>query len=398
MRFVDLTYAYNEVSGGIRTYIDARREYILRHTDWEHTLVVPGSEDADERSGRIRTIRIASPVMPGSAPYRFFVRPDRIVAALAEVVPDAVEVGSVFVAPWAASRYRRRRPVSLFGFFHTDLADGYVRPVARRIAGDAIGNWAGNVVQRYMRRMLRRFDVTLAASVEVVEKLKHLDIGRVEHVPLGVDLDVWNPEVRDDRARTELGVPTDALFLISAGRFDVEKKVLILCDAVERLPTDLDPCLVLVGQGPLEKEVRRRAERSDRLKVLPYERDRRMLARLMASADVYLAGNPSETFGLAVVEAQACGLPVVGVRSGALIDRITPEIGELCTPNDPAAMAAAVERLVARSDRTEMGRAARQHVAELFSWEKTFSRQFAIYDEVVSARRADGPEVGAPAS
>lgn len=390
MIFADLTYTYNEVSGGIRTYIDARRQYILDHTDWTHVLIVPGETDEDDVSGRTRTIRIASPVMPGSAPYRFFVRPDRIVAALERVRPDAIEVGSLFVAPWTAFRHRRRRPVSLFGFYHTDLPDGYVRPVARRIAGEAIGDWATGVVSSYVRRVFGGYDLTLAASVELVDRLRALGVGRVEHMQLGVDLDTWNPSAADPAVRAELGIPDDALFMIYAGRFDVEKKVRILCEAVRWLPPDPPPVLVLVGQGPLEGEIRALAEGDGRFRVLRFERDRERLARLMASADLYLAGNPAETFGLAVVEAQASGLPVVGVGSGALIDRITPEIGELCEPNDPVAMAQAVMRFLARPDRSAMGAAARRHVEDRFSWNSSFERLFRLYEEVVVGRMRNG--------
>jgi alpha-1,6-mannosyltransferase len=385
--FADLTYTYNEVSGGIRTYIDARRKYILDHTDWTHVLIVPGEEDGDEKSERTRTIRIASPIMPGSAPYRFFVRPDKIVAALTDAAPDAIEVGSLFVAPWTAFRYRRKHPVSLFGFYHTDLPDGYVRPVARRIAGDAIGNWASDVVVSYVKRVLSGYDVALAASGELVTKLNDLGVGRVEHVQLGVDLDMWHPRCRDAGVRPELGISESSLVLIYSGRIDVEKKVRVLCDTVERLPDELDPVLVLVGQGPLEQEMRSRAEKSSRLRMLPYERDKAQLARVMASADLYLAGNPAETFGLAVVEAQACGLPVVGVRSGALIDRVLPEIGELCEPNDSNSMADAIVRIVSRPDWSQMRAAARQHVAARFSWESSFERLFLMYEDEVAARR-----------
>ncbi len=161
-----------------------------------------------------------------------------------------------------------------------------------------IGNWASDVVVSYVKRVLSGYDVALAASGELVTKLKDLGVGRVEHVQLGVDLDMWHPRCRDAGVRQELGINENSLVLISSGRIDVEKKVRVLCEAVERLPDELDPVLVLVGQGPLEQEMRSLAAKSSRLRVLPYERDKSQLARVMASADLYLAGNPAETFGL----------------------------------------------------------------------------------------------------
>jgi alpha-1,6-mannosyltransferase len=109
------------------------------------------------------------------------------------------------------------------------------------------------------------------------------------------------------------------------------------------------------------------------------------LAKYLASSDVYVAGNPHETFGLAVVEAQSCGLPVVGVRAGALIDRVTEEVGLLCEPDNATEMSAAIEKLV-RAGIGDMRRSARRHVEQQFSWTATFERICALYSDVVRAR------------
>ncbi len=64
-----------------------------------------------------------------------------------------------------------------------------------------------------------------------------------------------------------------------------------------------------------------------------------------------------------------------------------PEIGELCEPNDSGSMAEAIVRIVSRPDWSQMGAAARQHVAASFSWESSFERLFLMYEDVVAARR-----------
>ena len=84
-----------------------------------------------------------------------------------------------------------------------------------------------------------------------------------------------------------------------------------------------------------------------------------------------------ETFGISVVEAQASGLPVVGVASGAMIDRVPPGLGLLGPVDDAAAMAANVAR-VWSSDRTTIAARARAH-AEQFRWERTFEQ---LFDEI----------------
>ncbi|NNF04723.1 MAG: glycosyl transferase group 1, partial [Rhodothermales bacterium] len=57
MHLCDLTYAYNEYSGGIRTYIEAKRAYVREQTDWKHLLIIPGAEDSVETDGRLTVCR-----------------------------------------------------------------------------------------------------------------------------------------------------------------------------------------------------------------------------------------------------------------------------------------------------------------------------------------------------
>jgi alpha-1,6-mannosyltransferase len=154
---------------------------------------------------------------------------------------------------------------------------------------------------------------------------------------------------------------------------------------VRHLPPELDAHLILVGAGPLAGEFRARADAGEALTVLPYQTDRIALAELLASSDLYLTAGPHETFGLSVLEAQASGLPAVGVRAGALVERIRPDVGELATPGDAAGLAAAVLRCL-RDDPAGRGRRARAWVAGEFAWRHTFGRLVEAY-RAVAVRR-----------
>src|SRR5690349_23413287 len=70
-----------------------------------------------------------------------------------------------------------------------------------------------------------------------------------------------------------------------------------------------------------------------------YVKNRAELARWLASADIYVSGMADETFGVSIVEAQASGLPIVGVEAGAMIDRVARETGRLGPIGDSDAMA-----------------------------------------------------------
>ncbi|NNF03697.1 MAG: glycosyltransferase [Rhodothermales bacterium] len=383
MHLCDLTYAYNEYSGGIRTYIEAKRAYVREQTDWKHLLIIPGAEDSVETDGRLTVCRIKSPVIPGSAPYRMVLRLGKVTSLLRQFRPDAIELGSLYTLPWAAFSYRRRHPVALHCFYHTDLPSVYVEPAVRKLLGRRAGRVAFGMASAYMRALLRRYDATVTASPAVRDKLIEAGFENTHFVPLGVNLDTFNPVHRDESFRASLGATENDIVMIYAGRFDSEKRVLVMVEAMKNLNENNSVTLVLVGQGPLENELRETAARSARLKLIPYQQEKASLARMYASADVYLAGNPHETFGLSVVEAQASGLPVVGVRSGALVERVSPENGVLVEPDSARAMADGVRTLLNAEVRREKSRAARRHVEEHFSWSATFRKLFPLYEQSV---------------
>ena len=158
-----------------------------------------------------------------------------------------------------------------------------------------------------------------------------------------------------------------------------------MVDAFKKLPESLGARLALVGDGP----VRDALEAGDDRIIAPgYLSDRAELAKWLASADIYVSGMADETFGVSVVEAQASGLPGVGVSAGAMLDRVDEASGRLGPVDDADAMARNILDVWA-SDPRAMGAAARAHVEESrFSWDYSFERLFGdIYPRAIEARR-----------
>ena len=144
----------------------------------------------------------------------------------------------------------------------------------------------------------------------------------------------FGPNRRDPQLRHRLGLSDDQPLLVYAGRLDNEKKPELVADAFQRLPAELGAKLALIGEGPLRKNI---AARKDMRIIMPgYVRDRAALARWLASGDIYVSGMADETFGISIIEAQASGLPVVGVAAGAMIDRVTEATAGLARSTMPA--------------------------------------------------------------
>lgn len=383
LRVLDVTDFYSDtVSGGVKTYLKAKAS-ALAEAGVEHAAVVPGEADGLESIGPSRLHRVRGTAIPVSRGYRVMLSTRALREVLARERPDVVEVGSPFVVPHLVARALGGARVPTVGFYHADIVRTFAEPYVPARLAAPVRVLARGAARVFVRRVYRRFDATVAASASVAHELRALGVPRVSCIGLGVDLEIFRPLPAASRVPAvawgvEPGVPLG----VYAGRFCAEKRLDVLLEGHARIPIQRRPHLLLVGGGPLLPEMERRAAADPRLTIVPYVSDRGELARILASADFYLAPGPGETFGLAIAEALACGLPVVVVDRGAGVDRLAgADVGERYRHGDPGSAAAALERLVARLG-PALRREARGHAERSFDWSRTFRELVALYHEL----------------
>jgi len=384
--FCDLTQSWSEVGGGVRTYLLHKRRHILESTPHSHLMIIPGARDAVIEEERAITVTIASPHVPGSPHYRLMLRNGAVRAALERFRPDLIECQDAYNLPWAAILHRRRHPdTAMIAAYMTDFPTVYVERPLSTVLTKPVASVLSRICYSYCGLLYRRFDSIFALSENGgAAKLRTLGIEPVEIVPLGVELGEFGPDRRDARLRAKLGMADGQPLLIYVGRLDGEKKPDVVVDAFRRLPTALGAKLALLGEGPLRQEIK--ALGDERIIMPGYVKNRAELSRWLASADVYVSGMADETFGVSIIEAQASGLPVVGVAAGAMIDRVTRDTGRLGAVGDSAAMAANILDSW-NSDRVGIGKAARGHALQ-FSWNSSMEALFGrVYPAAFERRR-----------
>jgi alpha-1,6-mannosyltransferase len=384
--FCDLTQSWSEVGGGVRTYLLHKRRHILESTPHSHLAIIPGAHDSVVEEERAITVTVASPHVPGSPNYRLLLRSGAVRRALERFRPDLIECQDAYNLPWTAIAHRQRHPeTALIAAYMTDFPTVYVeRPLSRFIT-KPIAGLLGRICYAYCETLYRRFDSVFALSENGgAAKLRALGIDPVEVVPLGVEVGEFGPTCRDPRLRTKLGLADGQPLLIYVGRLDGEKKPDVVVDAFRALPPKLGAKLALLGEGPLKAEI---AALGDERIIMPgYVRNRAELARWLASADIYVSAMADETFGISIIEAQASGLPVVGVAAGAMLDRVTDAMGRLGPVGDSEVMAANIFS-VWGSDRAAMSQAARAHALQ-FSWDRSMEALFGqVYPAAFERRR-----------
>ena len=385
--FCDLTQSWSDVGGGVRTYLLHKRRHILESTPHSHLMIVPGERDEIVDEGRALTVTIASPRVPGSPHYRLMLRNGAVRRALEQYRPDLIECQDAYNLPWAAIAYRKRHPeTALVAAYMTDFPTVYVeRPLSKFLTHPVAGALA-RICYGYCGVLYRRFDAVFALSENGgASKLRSLGIDTANVVPLGVELGEFGPAKRDDRLRQKLGVASEQPLLVYVGRLDGEKKPDLVVDAFRRLPTSLGAKLALIGEGPLKAEIA--ALGDDRIIMPGYLKGRAELARWLASSDIYVSGMADETFGVSIVEAQASGLPVVGVDAGAMIDRVDEATGRLGPVGDAAAMARNI-LAVWNGDRAAMAEKARANALQ-FSWTSSMEALFGRLYPAAFERRAE---------
>ena len=394
MLYCDLTQSWSEVGGGIGTYLRHKRRYICDETAASHLMILPGPRDetiiAD--GGRAITEYVASPRVPGSPNYRLLLRNRKVRALLKKHRPDLIECQDSYNLPWAALAHARAHPgTATVAAYMTDFPTVYVERPFSRWFGGSIGGAAQRLCYRYVRALYQRFDAVYALSEHGgAATLRALGVDPVEVVPLGVELGDFSPDKRDPSLREQIGVGPDDPLLIYAGRMDVEKRPQVVLDAFLALPEAMRATLVLLGDGPLREGFIEQAK-GKRVIAPGYVADRKQLARWLASADLYVSGMADETFGISIIEAQASGLPVIGIAAGAMLDRVPDTIGRTGPIDNVAAMARNIVA-VWKGDHRAMGELARAHAAQ-FGWGDSMQRLFAeVYISALAKARA-GPSL-----
>jgi alpha-1,6-mannosyltransferase len=354
MRVVQVANFYGPRSGGLRTAVDRLgAEYCA--AGHEVYLVVPGHRAQHQRlpSGVIR-ITLPARHIPFTGGYRA-VLPGPVTALLHELQPDAIEV-SDRVTLRSLGGWGRRHGVATVMISHERLD---------RLVGQVVpGRVARAVADIANRRTASNYDTVVCTTAFARREFDRIDAANVVTVPLGVDLDQFHPRQRSDQMRQRWASP-DQTLLVHCGRLSVEKHAHRSIDTVTALRhSGVDARLVVVGEGPLRERLERQAAGLP-VDFTGYIGCRDTMAGILASADVALAPGPHETFGLAALEALACGTPAVVSRTSALAEILTADSGA-AADNDPEAIAHAVSRVIRVPESVRRMNARRR--AEQFTW------------------------------
>jgi glycosyltransferase involved in cell wall biosynthesis len=243
-------------------------------------------------------------------------------------------------------------------------------------------------------------DGVAAISTAVADALEGSGVRRdnVTVIPSGVDCEMFHPpsEVERSRAREALGLAPEDIAVGTVGALELRKGHLHLLDAIAKVrsagPGATNVRCFIAGDGSLQANLATRASSpalGGSAHLLGRIDDPR---RLLFALDIFAFPSLAEGLGVAVLEAMACGLPVVASAAGGIRDAVEHErTGLLYPPGDCAALAAAITRLaMSELDRRAMGEASRRRAGQCFAMSTMAQSTLALYRRCLAKRTGSG--------
>jgi len=250
------------------------------------------------------------------------------------------------------------------------------------------------------RFSLKSYDRVICVSDKLLAECLDagVPIGNLSEIDNAIDLSSYKslPEKRE--ARTNFGISPEKPVVVAVGRLSREKAFDELIQAfADLLTTGLDATLLIAGDGP-ERECLQNQIASlrveDSVRLIGHVVDPR---DVYAAADVFALSSTSEGLPNSLLEAMACGVPVVATAVGAVPSVVTDESnGLLCPAGDASSLTLAMNRLLSNEPlRDQFRAAARNTIENRYSFKRRMQKIAAVYDSVLLNRHStdDSPQI-----
>lgn len=294
--------------------------------------------------------------------------------------PDSIYIATEGPLGWSALCAARRLEIPVVSGFHTNFHQ-YTEHYGLGMFGGAAA--------AYLRWFHNQSTLTLTASITQQNELARMGIHNLATLGRGVDCERFHPRHRDERLRKSWQAGDEDLVLLYVGRLASEKNLELLVNCWRALNGQRTEAggrvrLVLAGTGPL----RRKLERQLPDAVFTGSLIGPELARIYASADIFLFPSLSETFGNVVLEAMASGLAVNAFDLAAANQHISDRYsGCVATAADESQFMDNLQWLIEDVEGLRGVRLHARHSACQLTWDGVIKR-FAGYLQKAAATRA----------
>lgn len=376
----------NGVSTSIKTFTRA-----LRSLGHEVTLIAPDYGDNSVPDENI--VRIAARAVPYDPEDRLMSY--RAVVAQADALRardyDVVHIHTPFVAHYAGVALARALGVPVLESYHTFFEEYLFHYVPLMPKA-----WMRALARRFSRAQCNAVNAVVVPSSPMRDVLKGYGIeSHMEILPTGMELDRFRGG-DGSRFRAKHHIPHDRPVLLHVGRVAFEKNIDFLLQVVDRVRASIPEVLfIIAGEGPARSALQCQAQTLnlvDNVCFIGYMDRETELLDCYRAADIKIFASRTETQGLVLLEAMALGVPVVSTAMMGTRDVLQPGCGAVVVPEETAAFAEAVVRVLRSAElRASLSHDAQDYVRK-WSADTMASRLVDLYHATITAARAPHAE------
>ena len=374
------TNTYRPTMSGVVRSIDTFREAFI---DMGHSVFIFAQKAHDHIDSEAFIFRYPAVEIPWANDYAFPVPYSRTIDnVLPSLKLDVIHSHHPFLLGETAASKAKSLDLPMVFTFHTryDEYTHYV-PLSPDLTNFVLDHW----MARYLEKC--QHIVTPSESIKQILLNEGIE-GDITAVPTGIDITPFQ-EADGQPVRDKLGWGDD-IVLISVGRLAKEKNFATLLQAAAKVMRDRSHVrLVIVGGGLEEKSLNKLAKDlgiAARVKItgtIPYEE----VPSYLKAADIFCFASVTETQGLVTMEAMAADLPIVAVAATGTSDIVEDNKDGLLTANDPAALAAALEKVIDDADLRQRLKESAQEKVQWFDMRRQAQRMLEVYAQAKEAKK-----------
>ncbi|MEN6391715.1 MAG: glycosyltransferase family 4 protein [Syntrophomonas sp.] len=391
MRIGLFSDSYKPYQSGVVTSISTLKEELNRHGHEVYIFAPSYPNYEDEEPDIHRYFSVPSPTNPD------FTLAIPGLSGMSSIIKklnlDLIHVHSPFTMGWVGKLYANKYKIPLVFTYHT-LYESYAHyvPVAQDLARE--------MASKFSTMFCNHCDHIVVPSPEIKDVLLAGEVlSPISVIPTGVSLEKF--EGGDPNwLREQFNIAPDKKILLFVGRLTKEKNLEFLIRAFQDIHHKMPgTVLVLTARGPLEQNLKELSEalgvREDVIftGALPFE----TLVHAYHSADLFVFSSMTETQGLVLLEAMACGLPVVAVKASGVQEMVDHEVDGLLTECRVDKFSEAVCRVLGSGDTYEKLKANSYKKADKLSSTNMVKRLEELYLELMPRqqrrRRVNGDDV-----
>jgi glycosyltransferase involved in cell wall biosynthesis len=289
--------------------------------------------------------------------------------------PDLLHIATPFNIGLFGMRYGKRENIPMVASYHTHFD--------RYLAYYHI-DFLSPLLWRYLQWFHKPFEKIFVPSEETRKILYTKNFNNIEIWSRGVDCMMFTPQNRDYQVREKYNITQKYIFLF-VGRLAPEKDLNILKEMIDKLPPSLSENVhwLIVGDGPCRRDVEQWETEYNHVTCAGYLSGDE-LARVYATADLFVFPSSTETFGNVVLEAAASGLPAIVSDSGGVAEIVQDGVtGRICKAREAESFIQNIVSIMEDPMLLSSMKLKARNYAMTQSWSAIFGNLLMQYEEVI---------------